>query len=82
MNPLDKALQVLEAMVSPQGVGALFSDAKAQTSLARPSTQQNLKNLTDLGYLTHGHEGRRYRGSMRLAGLAPRKQGRLNAAPR
>ena len=69
MNSLDKVFLVVESVIARQKLGASFSEVQSETGLARATVHRLLKNLTELGYLTYSQESRRYRGSLKMAGL-------------
>ncbi len=69
MNSLDKVFLILESVVSRQGEGASFTDVQNDTQLTRATVHRILRNLTQLSYLAYDPEARRYRGSLKIAGL-------------
>ena len=69
MSSLDKVFGVLESVIARQKLGASFSEVQSDTGLARATVHRVLKNLAELGYLTYIQDNRRYRGSLKLAGL-------------
>lgn len=69
MNSLDKVFLILESVVSRQSLGASFTDVQNDTGLPRATVHRVLKNLTELSYLAYDPEVKRYRGSLKIAGL-------------
>ena len=69
MSSLDKVFLVVEAVITRQKQGASFSEVQSDTGLARATVHRLLKNLTELGYLNYSQDNRRYRGSLKMAGL-------------
>ena len=69
MSSLRNAFAVLEAVLSQQSGGTLFSQVCAATGLPKATVHRLLKELTELGYLNYCAETRRYRGALKLAGL-------------
>ncbi len=69
MSTLRNVFAVLEAVLSRQSAGMLFSQACAATGLPKATVHRILKELAELGYLSYCPETRRYRGALKLAGL-------------
>jgi DNA-binding IclR family transcriptional regulator len=69
MGPLDKIFLVIESVISRQREGASFSQVQGDTGLAAATVHRHLKALTALGYMTYSEGERRYRGSLKMAGL-------------
>lgn len=67
-GPVDKALEVLDALVRPEGPHRL-ADLAAYTGLPKPTVHRLLGTLADNGYAV-ALPGGRYRAGPRLLGLA------------
>jgi DNA-binding IclR family transcriptional regulator len=69
MSSLDKVFLVIEAVISKQNQGATFTEVQAATGLAVSTVHRQLKGLMALGYLAYTPETKRYKGSLKMAGL-------------
>ena len=78
MNSLDKVFIILESVIGRQGAGASFTDVQSDTGLPRATVHRVLKNLAQLSYLTYDPELRRYRGSLKVAGLGAEVMANFN----
>lgn len=69
MSSLEKVFVVIETIVYHQSTGLNFAGVVAKTGLPKSTVHRILKYLTGIGYLTYGTDTKRYRGTLKLAGL-------------
>ncbi|MFB7495909.1 IclR family transcriptional regulator [Streptomyces sp. NPDC056161] len=67
-GPVDKAMEVLEALVQPGGPHRLGEIAR-RTGLAKPTVHRHLRTMAEYGF-AESAEGGSYRAGPRLLGLA------------
>ncbi|MEE4545057.1 IclR family transcriptional regulator [Streptomyces sp. V4-01] len=67
-GPIDKAMDVLEALVEPGGPHRL-GDLAARTGLTKPTVHRHLQTMAEVGF-AQAVDGGRYQAGPRLLGLA------------
>jgi len=69
LSSLDNVFTVIETVVSHQRTGLNFAAIVAETGLPKATVHRILKYLTGVGYLSFSPDTKKYRGTLKLAGL-------------
>ena len=78
MSSLDKVFTVIETVVSHQSMGLNFAGIVAETGLPKSTAHRILKYLLSVGYLSFTEDTKRYRGTLKLAGLGAEVMSNFN----
>ncbi len=78
MSSLDKVFTVIETVVSHQSTGLNFAGIVAETELPKSTVHRILKYLIRVGYLSFRLDTKKYRGTLKLAGLGAEVMSNFN----
>ena len=69
MSSTARIMGIIEAIVARQETGVSFAEIVAQTGMPKATVHRLLKELSESGYLTISPEGKKYKGSLKLASI-------------